>query len=228
MSQFLDTHDITNKINKLIKNASNNIYIVSPYLKISNTLYERLNDASKRGVYITIIYGKDKLNSKDFKRLGDLININIYYYHNLHAKCYFNDSEMVITSMNMYEFSEKNNREMGIYINKSNDNSTFLDAFQETKSIIDNSELKKSNLNLHSSKEKHKKQNIDSGYCIRCSKSIKHNSDKPLCPNCYKKWVVYMDVDYTENYCHTCKKEKATSVFKPECYSCFKKKKKAS
>ena len=161
MSQFLDTHDITNKINKLIKNASNNIYIVSPYLKISNTLYERLNDASKRGVYITIIYGKDKLNSKDFKRLGDLININIYYYHNLHAKCYFNDSEMVITSMNMYEFSEKNNREMGIYINKSNDNSTFLDAFQETKSIIDNSELKKSNLNLHSSKEKHKKQNID-------------------------------------------------------------------
>ena len=79
MSQFLDTHDITNKINKLIKNASNNIYIVSPYLKISNTLYERLNDASKRGVYITIIYGKDKLNSKDFKRLGDLININIYY-----------------------------------------------------------------------------------------------------------------------------------------------------
>ena len=66
----------------------------------------------------------------------------LYYYHNLHAKCYFNDSEMVITSMNMYEFSEKNNREMGIYINKSNDNSTFLDAFQETKSIIDNSELK--------------------------------------------------------------------------------------
>ncbi len=35
----------------------------------------------------------------------------------LHAKCYMNESEAIVTSLNLYEFSQVNNIEMGFYIN---------------------------------------------------------------------------------------------------------------
>ncbi len=34
---------------------------------------------------------------------------------NLHAKCYLNEKAAIITSMNLYDFSQVNNNEMGVY-----------------------------------------------------------------------------------------------------------------
>ena len=70
------------------------------------------------------------------KQLDSIENLTLYYYQNLHAKCYFNETEMVITSMNLYEFSERNNREMGLLIKKTEDSEIFNDTVNETHSII--------------------------------------------------------------------------------------------
>ena len=40
---------------------------------------------------------------------------------------YLNESKLIITSMNLYEYSE-NNREMGVLIEKSVDNKVFKDV----------------------------------------------------------------------------------------------------
>ena len=37
---------------------------------------------------------------------------------NLHAKCYLNESTCIISSLNLYEFSQVNNNEMGVLIEK--------------------------------------------------------------------------------------------------------------
>lgn len=136
MAKFLRTNGISFKIEEIIIGAREQLVIVSPYLKISNNLYERLKEKSDEGVRIDFIYGKSELSSAERSKIDTLESINLYYYEKLHAKCYYNEHEMIITSMNLYEFSEKNNREMGVLITKSDDVTLFNDAIQETKSIL--------------------------------------------------------------------------------------------
>lgn len=136
MAKFLRTNGISHKIEEIIVNAKVELVIVSPYLKISNNLFERLKEKSDKGVRIEFIYGKSELSPAERRKVESLRTINLYYYENLHAKCYYNEKEMVITSMNLYEFSEKNNREMGVFISKNEDAQLFIDGVLETKSII--------------------------------------------------------------------------------------------
>jgi HKD family nuclease len=111
MAEFLTTSGTSHHIENIIMEARQKLFLVSPYLKLSKTLHERLKDASDKGVKIKIIYGKDELKPNESSSLAKLKNVELYYFENLHAKCYFNEIKMVITSMNMYEFSEKTNRE---------------------------------------------------------------------------------------------------------------------
>ena len=141
MAEFLTTSGTSYNIENIIIEAKSKLILVSPYLQISKTFYERLKDASNKGVSIKIIYGKDELKPNERNSLADLKNVELFYFDNLHAKCYFNENKMVITSMNMYEFSEKNNREMGVLIDRVKDKDLFDKAVSETFSILQSSEL---------------------------------------------------------------------------------------
>jgi phosphatidylserine/phosphatidylglycerophosphate/cardiolipin synthase-like enzyme len=113
MAEFLTTTGVSHHIENIIKTAKKNLYLISPYLKLTKNFYERLKDASDRGVVIEIYYGKNELDFTEKQKLNQLRNVQLFFSANLHAKCFYNEETMVITSMNMYEFSEKNNREMG-------------------------------------------------------------------------------------------------------------------
>lgn len=116
MAEFLTTSGTSHELENIIIDSKKKLTLVSPYLQLSKTFHQRLKDASNRGVKIVIIYGKDELKPNERNSLAELRNVELYYFENLHAKCYFNEDRMIITSMNMYEFSEKNNREMGVLI----------------------------------------------------------------------------------------------------------------
>jgi phosphatidylserine/phosphatidylglycerophosphate/cardiolipin synthase-like enzyme len=227
MAKFLTTTGTSYHIENIILGATKELYLVSPYLQISKTLLERLKDASQSGVNIKIVYGKNQLKDDQLNNLKRLKNTQLYFSENLHAKCYFSESQMVITSMNMYEFSEKNNREMGIFIERSNDKELFVSAVKETLSIIDSAEFKKSNNYVEKeattySKPAVKKVNIHKGFCSRCEDEIKNNPERPYCAACFSSWNEWQNYDYIENVCHKCGKEENTTIQKPECYKCFK------
>ncbi|MBI9034967.1 MAG: hypothetical protein JEZ03_10900 [Bacteroidales bacterium] len=143
MAEFLPTSGVSYNLEDIILKAKKVIYLVSPYLKLSKTLYERLLDADKRGVQIIVVYGKSDLKSEQKEQLYELEHIELYYFDNLHAKCYFNENKMVLTSMNIYEFSEKNNREMGILIDRNEDAKLYNDAAGESLSIVKNAKREK-------------------------------------------------------------------------------------
>lgn len=194
-------------------------------MQISKTLYERLHDASKRNVLIKIIYGKDDLKPNQKNSLSKLKNLELLYFKNLHAKCYFNEQEMVITSMNMYEFSEKNNREMGVFVTLSNDKKLFDNAVSETNSIIESSELvqlSKTKQNLLKAKRPKIKIKQQKGYCIRCEDKIEYNTEKPYCMDCFIIWRQFENEEYEEKVCHSCGEPELVNMIKPECYRCFK------
>lgn len=62
--------------------------------------------------------------------------VRVSFCKNLHAKCYINEESCIISSLNLYEFSQVNNNEMGIFINKIEDHNVFKDAYEEAQRII--------------------------------------------------------------------------------------------
>lgn len=235
MTQFLTTEEVVSNLSKIIRTAKQKLILVSPYLKLSKMLYERLEDADGRGVKTCLIYGKDELKSDQRSQLEQLQHLSVYFCENLHAKCYFNEDLMVITSWNMYEFSEKN-REMGIFVAKNEDADVFKAAMNEVQSILKASEkqdfISKTfykqpaiTSSRNESTRKTKKKPI--GYCIRCHSKISFDLKRPLCKDCFRKWSEYENYDYLEKYCHACGEKRDTSMEHPVWFPCIKKAKNA-
>jgi len=208
MAKFLNTRKAVSEIEDLIKNADARLILISPYLKISKSFQELLGYRNGKDKVTTIIFGKQELNPEEIKFLQGLKFVSLKYNQNLHAKCYVNDNAMIITSLNLYEFSMTTNKEMGVFIdrNDANDIQLFNDAYKEVEYINDTSE--RFDLNIDSRDSNNGKSakittNIhDTGYCIRTGVPITFDIEKPLSYEAYKKWNDYANPDYPEKFCH--------------------------
>lgn len=219
MAKFLTTLETSARIERIIRQANEELTLITPYLKLTHIFYDRLIEADNR-VKIKLIYGKEELNSDDLERIKGLKNLELYFCENLHAKCYFNENLMVISSMNLHEFSQTNNREMGVQIKLDEDPELFNDAKNEAISIIkasvkETSESKISNLEVQ------KKNYPEKGFCIRCKSEIEFNPQRPLCRPDYDVWIKFAEPYYQENYCHRCGKDIETSYAHPLCRECW-------
>ena len=230
MAEFLTTSGVSYKIERIIKNAKKQVFLVSPYLQLSQNFFERLKDAERNKVEIKIIYGKNELNPREMELLGNLKKLTLLFSANLHAKCYFNETEMVLTSMNMYEYSEKNNREMGVYLNIEKDKQLYMDAMEETLSIMSscqfmdiNKETKKNKIfSFGTPKSGPFETPSKNGHCIRCGDNIPFDIERPYCGSCYQTWAQFENPEYEEYNCHKCGKNNYSTMIKPVCYSCYK------
>jgi phosphatidylserine/phosphatidylglycerophosphate/cardiolipin synthase-like enzyme len=211
MAKFINTRKAVSEIEDLIKNAEEKLILVSPYLKLSKDFKELLTYRNSKDKITTIIFGKQELNPDEMKFLKALRFVILKYNEDLHAKCYINDSKMVITSLNLYEFSMANNKEMGVLIDKNEpeDIQLFEDAYKEVDYINETSQR----FELHSpspvsTKPKKSKPVVkkssgeQTGYCIRTGVEIPFNIEKPMSYSAFKSWNTYADPDYPEKYCH--------------------------
>lgn len=220
--QFLTTKQISGEIERIIRDADNFLILISPYVKISQMYLDRLVEAEKRNVKIFFVFGKEQLAEIEEEKFTLFNKMKMLYLENLHAKSYMNESSAIITSMNLYEFSELNNREMGLTVEKIENEKLYNDITKEANSIIQNSEpyfIKKNRNKVFRSYESSR---TPKAHCIRCGDDIDLNPEKPMCYNCYSVWAEYFNYDYTERYCHICGNENDTSMAKPLCYSCYK------
>ena len=141
MAEFLDTQGVSYFLKKLINNANDKLYLISPYLQLNNQLKLSLEDRHKFSIDIIIIYGKvSDINPDDSSWLQSMPGIKLLFHKDLHAKCYFNEKEAIITSMNLYMFSQQNNVEMGIYISKEKDEELYKQVATEVDRIKRGSE----------------------------------------------------------------------------------------
>jgi len=218
MAEFLTTSGISSNLEKIVAGAQKRLVLISPYLQFPQILFERLQQADKRGVQIVFIYGKEELKGEQQSKLRQLQNLSLHFYENLHAKCYFNEADMIITSMNLLDYSEKNNREMGILIHKATDERLFNEAKCEADSIL----YASSREGLRLQKTQLRRQvSEDAGHCIRCNAPIPPDRDKPYCPKCFSTWIRYANPEHKEKHCHLCGKPSPVSMTKPLCNSCY-------
>jgi phosphatidylserine/phosphatidylglycerophosphate/cardiolipin synthase-like enzyme len=85
---------------------------------------------------VRIVYGKSELQPNEINWLKGLTYIRTSYCRNLHAKCYLNEEVCIISSLNLYEFSQVNNNEMGVLINRLDDTDVYKETYEEAQRII--------------------------------------------------------------------------------------------
>ena len=136
MAKFLNTSGTNFFLEELIKNAKERLILISPYLRLNDRIKELLEDKDRLKIDIRIVYGKSDLHPDEIKWMQKLDYVRVSFCKNLHAKCYINESECIISSLNLYEFSQVNNNEMGILVRKYEDNEVFKDAYEEAQRII--------------------------------------------------------------------------------------------
>lgn len=216
MAKFLTTTGVSFHLEQLINKANENLILISPFLRINDKIKQSLEDKNRLKMDIRVIYGKNELQPEENNWLKSMQSIRTSFCKDLHAKCYLNEKEAIITSMNLYEFSQVNNNEMGIYIEKEKDPEVYKDVLEEAKRLIRISDEIRISVEKTDKTKKFetetpiisKSQNMSNGgYCIRCRADLKLNSEHPLCFNCYKAWEKYNNPDYEEKFCHACGKE---------------------
>lgn len=218
MAKFINTRKAASELEDLIKNAGERLILVSPYLKLSKDFRDLLTYRSNKDKVTTIIYGKQELKPEEMTFLQNLRLLVLKFHEDLHAKCYVNDHLMIITSLNLYEFSMRNNKEMGVLIDKNDptDAQLFEEAMKEVDYISETSVRS----DLWAVKPVIAKQPEPvpvakvavttkaqsaakaKGYCIRTGVEIPFNVEKPLSYEAFKSWSKYGDPDYAERFCH--------------------------
>lgn len=108
---FVTTQGISYYLETMFKEAQEWILIVSPYIKINARLRELIQERRKAGIKITVVYREEFSDAS--------LASYIYCRKNLHAKCYLTESSALMGSMNLYDFSQVNNDEMGFYVSKN-------------------------------------------------------------------------------------------------------------
>ena len=136
MAKFLNTSATNYFLEELIKGASDRLILISPFLKLNDRIKELLADKNRLKIDVRIVYGKSELQPQEIEWLRSLTYIRTSFCKNLHAKCYMNEEMCIITSLNLYEFSQVNNNEMGILIQRSDDGQLYKDAYEEAQRII--------------------------------------------------------------------------------------------
>jgi phosphatidylserine/phosphatidylglycerophosphate/cardiolipin synthase-like enzyme len=135
MAEFLDTTATSYYLEKLIKGARERLTLISPYFQLNPRIRQLIDDATRQGIDMRIVYGKEEQN-EEIRRLRLLKNIQITFCKNLHAKCYLNEKGCIVTSLNLYEFSQANNQEMGVLFRKSSDPEMYRSVCDEAERIV--------------------------------------------------------------------------------------------
>jgi hypothetical protein len=114
MIKFLTTQGINYHLEELLKNSQKEIILISPYFQLQKRIKEILSQKKDNGLDISFV-----CRANDLKEDLSMVSTKIFDCPTLHAKCYMNENEAIVTSLNLYEFSQQNNEEMGFYIKNS-------------------------------------------------------------------------------------------------------------
>ena len=110
---FLNKEKFVNFLFTLFDESQKELVLIVPYVKMTKAVHDALKECSDRGVEICIVCRKDKVNPKQMQKLADIDRMTVLTHPNLHSKIYMNEYDILIGSMNLYDYSEKYNREAG-------------------------------------------------------------------------------------------------------------------
>jgi len=125
MAKFLTSNELNAELEKIFDSADEQLILISPFIKLHDRYISSLRTKMKNHkLKITIVFGKNEddisrsLKLEDFNFFKEFPNVEILYEKNLHAKYYANESSAILTSMNLYSYSQNNNIEAGVLVKR--------------------------------------------------------------------------------------------------------------
>lgn len=236
MATFLDTTGGSYHLEQIIKGASERLVLISPYLRTNDRIREFLDDRERLKIDIRVVYGKTDLAPDEMSWLRGKNGIRTSFCKNLHAKCYVNEKVALITSMNLYDFSQANNNEMGILVERDKEPELYGAIWAEVQRLIRISEEIRVSVERIPAEEtatetKREKRgsaardgkSTDQGFCIGCRKSLTLDPSHPYCRECYGQRKAKRDDEREEKHCHICGTANNSTLKRPACYDCYRK-----
>ncbi|WP_111309714.1 phospholipase D family protein [Confluentibacter sediminis] len=239
MAKFLKGNELNAELEKLFESAQGNIILISPYIKLhdryKSTLLTKLD---RDDLEITVLFGKNEddmsrsMKQEDFDFFKQFPNIEILFEKRLHAKYYANETKAILSSMNLYGFSQNNNIETGILMEKTlrgtftGENNLENDSWEYFETVLQQAEL------LFEKKPVYEKKNI-----LSSKKYIKSEIETDKLSDffnnksynkIFKKNTQKKESKTTDNikneigYCIRTGKEIAFNIEKPMEYEAFK------
>jgi len=85
MAKFLNTTAINYHLEDLIKNASERLILISPFLKLNSRIKELLEDKDRMKIDIRVVYGKSELQPEEIAWLNSLSFVRTSFCQNLNC-----------------------------------------------------------------------------------------------------------------------------------------------
>lgn len=149
--KFLTGKELEDEIYNMIFYAERELVILSPYINIEkyfkNDIFKtHLNNSN---LHITIGFGKNEeditksLSKKDFEYFTQFPNISIIHIPKLHGKYYANEKKSIVTSINLVDYSFRNNIEFGVVGKKTwiEIDSFYKESKEKCAEIINNGKV---------------------------------------------------------------------------------------
>ena len=121
MAKFLTGNKLNHELSQLLERADEEIILISPFIKLHDRYASILRTKKdNQKLRIIIVFGKNEadysksMKKEDFEFFKEFPNIQIRYEKRLHAKYYSSESSAILTSMNLYSYSQDNNIEAGV------------------------------------------------------------------------------------------------------------------
>jgi phosphatidylserine/phosphatidylglycerophosphate/cardiolipin synthase-like enzyme len=112
--ELLNTTELNLEIEKMFREERHFILILSPYLDLTDKIRTILSSSRAE---VIILYRETKKESKKIEEFkAAMPKVKFYCMQNFHAKAYITSGTLIITSLNLYEFSQINNFELGIIL----------------------------------------------------------------------------------------------------------------
>ena len=136
MAKFLNTSAANYYLEEIIRLARDRLILLSPFLQLNDRVKELLEEKNRLKTDVRLVFSKNELQPEETNWLRSLHFVRTSYCRNLHAKCYLNEEFCLVTSLNLFDFSQAKNNEMGILISHAEDAELFQNAADEAQRII--------------------------------------------------------------------------------------------
>jgi len=241
MRKFLTNQLLADSLYKLMWEARERLFIISPFIHLNDYSVKILNDHFKNpDLELLLVFGKNEthpeksLSRREIEYFKEFPNICICYSSNLHAKFYANEKKGLITSLYLNKYSIDNNIEFGMLLHS--ENTEEIDAWNCSMNIINQSDI------VYLKRPVFKSKNVE-GIVIKSyieskilvNRSLRFYMGKSLQDSKVKNYDFYpRELDFedqmkamparTQNdsgYCIRCNSKIPYNHFAPLCKSCF-------
>ncbi|MBK6765992.1 MAG: phosphatidylserine/phosphatidylglycerophosphate/cardiolipin synthase family protein [bacterium] len=232
LSEILFDDDVFYRIKSILKEATQaqDVYIVTPYVKLDTRTKDAFEEASEKNVRVTMLIRADADHPIDDINWLLRKRVILRKVDKLHAKIYLGTTGGLVASMNLHSFSGQESKEAGVYFRDEASLKKLQDRVN--KWVSNSQEVDPVGATVKQQlQEKPKPQQgvattkatmaLTKGHCIRCGVAKTFNPAYPLCDECYREWAIYKNDAYKENFCHKCGKSHDTTVKYPLCKPCW-------